>query len=59
MSKETSDMIQAIIANNSNSKVVFSHKRDLRKLGRGNPLLSRKRFSSIQEINKKLDLITK
>ena len=35
-------------------KVVYSLKRDSRKSGRGNPLLARKRFRTIEDVNKKL-----
>jgi hypothetical protein len=36
----------------------FSHKQDSRKLGRGNPLLARKRIKTMSEINKRLDSLS-
>lgn len=39
-------------------KTVFSKKRDSRRIGRGNPLLSRRRFVTLQEIDSKLEKIT-
>lgn len=35
----------------------FSKKRDLRKIGRGNPLLARKRFTTMQEVEQRLENI--
>ncbi len=35
----------------------FSKKRDLRKIGRGNPLLARKRFATRQEVEQRLENI--
>jgi len=35
-------------------RISFSTKRDYRKIGRGNPLLARKRFKTIEEVNKRL-----
>jgi hypothetical protein len=35
-------------------KFVFSTKRDPRKIGRGNPFLARKRFRTMEEIDKRL-----
>jgi len=35
-------------------KVVFSKKKDTRKVGRGNPFLARKRFRTMEEVDKKL-----
>ena len=37
------------------SKIQFSRKKDTRKIGRGNPLLARKRFRTMDEVNKRLD----
>lgn len=37
--------------------IVFSKTRDLRKIGRGNPLLSRRRIRTIDEINEMLKRI--
>jgi len=35
-------------------KVVFSKTRDVRKIGRGNPFLARRRFRTIEEVDKKI-----
>ncbi len=35
----------------------FSKRRDLRKIGRGNPLLARKRFATMQEVERRLENI--
>lgn len=43
----------AISFNGSNPK--FSHKRDFRKLGRGNPFLSRRRFKTIEDVELSLN----
>jgi len=37
----------------------FSRRIDSRKIGRGNPLLSRKRIITIEELNAKIDAIQK
>ena len=39
------------------TKVSFSKKRDRRKIGRGNPLLARKRFRTMDAVNRGLDNI--
>lgn len=39
------------------SKLTFSKKRDLRKIGRGNPLLSRHKIRTIEDVEKKLKRI--
>lgn len=36
---------------------VFSKKRDLKKIGRGNPLLSRHKIRTMDDVNKKLSRI--
>lgn len=36
-------------------KLSFAKKRDLRKAGRGNPLLARKRIRTMEDVNKRLD----
>lgn len=41
----------------SSHKISFSSKRDLRKLGRGNPLLTRRRFKTMEDVDKGLDKI--
>ncbi|MBQ0051146.1 MAG: hypothetical protein KBT11_03675 [Treponema sp.] len=38
----------------SSNKPIFSKERDLRKIGRGNPLLSRKRIRTIEEVEASL-----
>lgn len=35
-------------------KVIFSKRRDIRKLGRGNPLLARKRIRTLEEVELKI-----
>ena len=35
----------------------FSKQRDFRKIGRGNPLLARKRFATMQEVEQRLETI--
>ena len=39
--------------------LIFSRKRDSRKIGRGNPLLARKRITTIEEVNAKIDALQK
>ena len=39
-------------------KPVFPSKRDLRKIGRGNPLLARRRFRTMEEVDKGLAAIS-
>jgi len=39
--------------------LIFSRKRDSRKIGRGNPLLARKRFTTMEELNTKIDALQK
>ena len=39
------------------NKPSFSSKRDFRKIGRGNPFLARKRFRTMEEVDKKLAAI--
>lgn len=39
------------------NKAIFSKERDKRKTGRGNPLLSRRKIRTIDDINKKLERI--
>ena len=39
--------------------LIFSKKYDLRKIGRGNPLLARKKITTIDEINAKIDALHK
>ena len=36
-------------------KISFSKKKDSRKVGRGNPLLARKRIRTMEEVDKRLD----
>lgn len=55
MKPETRNDLQMATAFCGNEKTVFSKKRDARKTGRGNPLLSRKHFSTIEEIDSRLD----
>lgn len=39
------------------TNAVFSKKRDHRKIGRGNPLLSRKRIRTMNDVNERLERI--
>jgi len=39
--------------------LIFSRKMDSRKIGRGNPLLARKRFTTMEELNAKIDALQK
>lgn len=45
------------IENRSKKSISFSKKRDKRKVGRGNPLLSRKRYRTMSKVNQGLDKI--
>jgi len=38
-------------------KLTFSKKRDSRKLGRGNPLIARRRFRTIEDVDKRMEKI--
>ena len=37
--------------------LIFTKNSDSRKIGRGNPLLARKKFTTIEEINAKIDAL--
>ena len=54
LSEKTKLALDQITANKA-EQLTFSHKRDLRKIGRGNPLLSRRRFKTIESIDRELD----
>lgn len=41
------------------NKLMFSRKYDPRKIGRGNPLLTRKRITTMSEINIRIDALRK
>ncbi len=43
------------IENNESRKIRFSKERDFRKIGRGNPLLARRRMRTMDDVNKGLD----
>ena len=43
-----------LIESVTSKKLVFSNKRDSRKVGRGSPYLSRKRLRTIEEVDRKL-----
>ena len=45
----------AYLEQQSGKKISFSKARDSRKIGRGNPLLARRRIRTIDEVNKRLD----
>ena len=58
LSSETKFSLQVAMATRKeNAKPVFSKKRDSRKVGRGNPLLSRRRFRTIEEVDLGLDVL--
>ena len=58
LSSETKFSLQVAMATRKeNARPVFSKKRDLRKVGRGNPLLSRRRFRTIEEVDLGLDVL--
>ena len=44
----------ALVCKKRGKAPVFSKKRDTRKMGRGNPLLARKRIRTIDDVNKRL-----
>lgn len=44
----------ALIYNKRGKPPVFTKKRDMRKIGRGNPLLARKRIRTIDDVNKRM-----
>ena len=39
--------------------LIFSRRADSRKIGRGNPLLARKKFTTMEELNAKIDALVK
>ena len=45
----------AYLEQQSGKKISFSKARDSRKIGRGNPLLARRRIRTMDEVNKRLD----
>ena len=49
-----SEEIEFVNKKNSH-KISFSKKKDARKVGRGNPLLARKRIRTMEEVDKRLD----
>lgn len=58
LSSDTKSSLQVAMAfRKDDAKLVFSKKRDLRKVGRGNPLLSRRRFRTIEEVDSGLDAL--
>lgn len=58
LSSETkSDLQVAMAFRKEGAQPVFSKKRDPRKAGRGNPLLSRRRFRTIEEVDSGLDAL--
>lgn len=58
LSSETKSSLQVAMAfRKEDAKPVFSKKRDFRKVGRGNPLLSRRRFRTIEEVDFGLDAL--
>ena len=60
LSSETKFSLQiAMATRNENAKPVFSKKRDSSKVSRGNPLLSRRRFRTIEEVDFGLSALEK
>ncbi len=45
------------IQNKTGKKLVFSSKPDARRMGRGSPLVARRRFRSIEEVDKRMSKI--
>lgn len=59
MQIETKNDLQTAMTFCKSKTVIFSKKRDTRKLGRGNPFLSRKRFKTIEEIDSRIENLLK
>lgn len=57
MKSATRNDLQTAMTFCGSKKTVFSKKRDTRKTGRGNPLLSRKRFVTMEEVDSRLDAL--
>lgn len=56
LSSKTKSFLQvAMTFRKEDAQPVFSKKRDSCKVGRGNPLLSRRRFLTIEEVDSRLD----
>ena len=49
------DTERELIKKKTQKPVIFSKKKDGRVFGRGNPLLAQKRFTTIEEIDKRLE----
>ena len=58
MKSETKNDLLKAMSFCSKKNPEFSKKRDLRKIGRGSPLLARKRFTTMQEVENQLENIT-
>ena len=48
-----------LVKRKTGGKVIFSNKYDVRKVGRGNPLLARKKFTTMEDINARIDTLRK
>jgi len=48
------DCERHLIKSTKGDQIIFPSKRDLRKIGRGNPLLARRRFRTMAEVDKRL-----
>lgn len=60
LSSETKSSLQTAMAfRKEYAKPVFSKKHDPRKVGRGNPLLSRRRFRTIEEVDSGVDALAR
>ena len=55
LNSETRKDLESAMSFCGNKNVIFSKKRNEWKTGRGNPLLSRKRFTTIEEIDSRLE----
>lgn len=55
MQVETKNDLQTAMTFCKAKEVIFSKKRDARKLGRGNPFLTRKRFKTMEEIDSRIE----
>lgn len=45
------------VQNHNGRKLVFSTKRDVRRLGRGNPLIARRKMRSIEKVDERMKKI--
>lgn len=55
LSKETKDFINARAKNHENARIIFSPQKKNSVFGRGNPLLARRRFKTIETVDSELE----